>query len=144
LTKPELLAISKKSPLKTKYVIEKLAEECGKDVKVLWLPPAHCEFNAIELIWAFVKKYVAAKNKGNTIKGIYDLSLEALSKVTPELWINCINHAKKYEDQMWERDRLVDENLANLRQINPVNIILNDDDTDSDSETEEESESEEP
>ena len=33
-----------------------LKEIRGDVVKLLWLPVAHCELNAIELIWAYVKK----------------------------------------------------------------------------------------
>ena len=36
-------------------VVESLATKCGKNVKVLWLPVAHCELNPIELVWATVK-----------------------------------------------------------------------------------------
>jgi len=50
LTKAFLIELSKSKPVSPKYVINQLAESCGKDIKVLWLPPAHCEFNAIELI----------------------------------------------------------------------------------------------
>jgi len=95
------LLIAKNNSIPTKYLIESLAEQCDKEVKVLWLPPAHCEFNPIELVWAYVKNYVGVHNKGNTIQGIYDLSLQALSKVTPQLWSNWIEHAKKYESKMW-------------------------------------------
>ncbi len=42
LTIPALIALSEQYPVKVKYVIEELAENCGKNIKVLWLPVAHC------------------------------------------------------------------------------------------------------
>jgi len=133
ITKPELLLIAKNNSIPTKYLIESLADQCDKEVKVLWLPPAHCEFNPIELVWAYVKNYVAVHNKGNTIQGIYELSLQALSKVTPQLWSNCIKHAKKYECKMWERDRLVDDCISTLRETSAIVISINGNESDSDS-----------
>ena len=34
-------------------------------MEVLHLPPYHCELNAIELIWADEKNFVARENKEN-------------------------------------------------------------------------------
>ena len=36
-------------------------------MEVLRLPPYHCELNAIELIWADEKNFVARENKEMTI-----------------------------------------------------------------------------
>lgn len=43
-----------------KYVIDTIAADAGH--KVVRLPPYHCQYNPIELIWAQVKTYVAKKN----------------------------------------------------------------------------------
>jgi transposase len=56
MTVPVLLALARKRKLEPVYVLQKLAEDSGKDVKILWLPVAHCELNAIELIWSAVKR----------------------------------------------------------------------------------------
>jgi len=53
---PGLRVLAKQHRVQAKYVIEDMAEQSGKDVKVLWLPVAHCELNAIELVWASVKR----------------------------------------------------------------------------------------
>jgi hypothetical protein len=142
MTKPALIAEAKRLNLKVKYVIEDMADKSDKNIKVLWLPPAHCEFNAIELVWAFVKNHVSLKNTGGSINNILTLSLEAIEKVTPELWQNCIDHAIKYEDKMWDRDRLVDESVSFLHH-NPLIIpVHNDDTTDSESCSDSDSDSE--
>lgn len=141
LTKVSLIQLAKCHPVKTKYVIEELAEQTGKDIKVLWLPPGHCELNPIELVWAFVKSYVSTNNTGKNIQHILTLTNEALSKVTPELWKNCIRHTTDYENKMWNRDRLIDLNLFNDDPISTPSFIIpvgNDssssEDSDSDSE----------
>lgn len=84
LTKSSLIELAKSKPVKPKFIVEKLAEESNKDIKILWLPPAHCEFNPIELIWAIVKGYIAKHNPGNNLNGIYELSKKAVSNITPE------------------------------------------------------------
>jgi hypothetical protein len=102
--------------VKSKFIIEKLADECGKEVKILWLPPAHCEFNSIELIWSVVKGYIGKHNNSKNLNEILALSHEAIKHVTPIIWKNCIHHAKKYEDKMRDRDLIVDDNIDLLQQ----------------------------
>lgn len=55
MTVPVLLNLARQHKIDPIYVIEKMARESGKDVQLLWLPVAHCELNAIELIWSAVK-----------------------------------------------------------------------------------------
>ena len=44
----------------TNYVFDKMASDNGH--KVVRLPPYHCQYKPIELIWAQVKGYVAKRN----------------------------------------------------------------------------------
>jgi len=53
---PGLRLLAKQHKVQLKFVIGEKAEKCGKDVKGMWLPVAHCELNPIELIWANVKR----------------------------------------------------------------------------------------
>ena len=46
---------------KTLKVIDKIARKYGYEV--IQLPPHHCDLNAIELIWADEKNYVASENR---------------------------------------------------------------------------------
>ena len=41
--------------------------------EVLHLPPYHCDLNAIELIWADEKNFVAHENKEMTLKSVEKL-----------------------------------------------------------------------
>ena len=49
----------------------KFAKKYGHEI--LRLPPYHCELNAIELIWADEKNYVARENKGLTLNQAEEL-----------------------------------------------------------------------
>lgn len=54
MLKTELLSLIKQfKPLKPRYVRDELADEHGH--KIMRLPPYHCQYNAIELIWAQIK-----------------------------------------------------------------------------------------
>ncbi|RVE41990.1 hypothetical protein evm_013365 [Chilo suppressalis] len=50
-------------PPRPTYAIDQLAEEHGH--KVIRLPPYHCQYNAIELIWAQVKGYASKTQHKN-------------------------------------------------------------------------------
>ena len=56
---------------KNAKVVEKIAKKYG--MEVLRLPPYHCELNAIELIWADEKNFVARENKEMTIEHVETL-----------------------------------------------------------------------
>ena len=47
-------------------IIDKIAQRYGHEV--LRLPPYHCDLNAIELIWANEKNFVARENTEMTMK----------------------------------------------------------------------------
>ncbi|XP_035701525.1 uncharacterized protein LOC110842254 [Folsomia candida] len=126
MTKQTLIALSKKYPKPKKFIVEEIAEASGKNIRILWLPPAHCEFNPIELVWSFIKNDIATNNKGNNAEGILELAKLAILKVTPELWSRCVKHAIKYEDRMWDRDKLVDEFISNPKMAQIIITAGND------------------
>ena len=101
LTKAALIQHAKPHFGVPEKILQQIINETRSDVKLIWLPVAHCEFNAIELIWAFVKNKVAkinrsnAAEKGNSINVTKDLCKEVLETVTPDLWKKCIEHAQK-------------------------------------------------
>lgn len=69
-----------------------------KSHEVIRLPLYHCQYNAIELIWAQVKRQVATKNNTFTIADIERLTHEALEAVSKEDWENCVRHAEKLQE----------------------------------------------
>ena len=59
---------------KTSKVIDNIAKKYGHEV--IRLPPYHCDLNAIELIWADEKNYVARENREMTLKSVEALFRE--------------------------------------------------------------------
>ncbi|XP_075740803.1 uncharacterized protein LOC142787056 [Rhipicephalus microplus] len=88
------------------YRIDTLAATHGHEV--LRVPPYHCEFDPIELVWSQVKGYIAARNTGSTLAEVEKLLQEALASVKQEKWQNCCAHAEQVEAEAWERDMIVD------------------------------------
>ncbi|KAG0429945.1 hypothetical protein HPB47_023154 [Ixodes persulcatus] len=110
MVRAELLELSKKvNTPGTVYQIDTLA--AAHSHEVLRLPPYHCEFNPIELVWRRVKGYVASKNKLFTLQEVERLLPDALASVTQEDWRNCCAHVERVEDEAWERDIIVDSEI---------------------------------
>ena len=73
---------------KTSKVIDNIAKKYGHEV--IRLPPYHCDLNAIELIWADEKNYVARENREMTLKSVEALFRER-SKISKLLLKNARN-----------------------------------------------------
>ena len=119
-------------PLRNQYEtkkIDEMAREAGHEV--LRTPPYHCELNPIELVWGSGKGHVAMNNKTFKLQEVEGLIVEGLSKVTPEQWQANENHVITVEEDMWNKEHLVD--LFHATQIPPVIISpyeVRDDDSD--------------
>ena len=88
------------------------------------LPPYHCHYNAIELVWGISKNYYdkhACKNIGEP--SVIKLWEEALSQVGKEEWRKCIEHTEKIIFESYETEQVIDE-------VRP--LIIRDDDNNSD------------
>ncbi|XP_063623022.1 uncharacterized protein LOC134795119 [Cydia splendana] len=66
-----LLVIVRKNKPDPKYEIDELLKAHGHTV--MRLPPYHCDFNPIEMIWGIVKNKVASKNVAHGGEGFLDL-----------------------------------------------------------------------
>ena len=77
-------------------------------MEVLRLPPYHCELNAIELIWADEKNFVAREIKEMTIEHVETLFREKREAISAETCKNCIKHARFVEEEYWKTDRIMD------------------------------------
>ena len=53
--------------------------------EVLRLPPYHCDLNAIELIWANEKNFVARENKEMTLESVEKLFHKRRAEITVEM-----------------------------------------------------------
>lgn len=118
VTVPELLVIVKQHREKYRiYELDALAAEMGHEV--VRLPPYHCQYNPIELIWAQVKGEIASKNTTFKINDVRSLLEEALNNVTITNWENSVRHSEKLQEDDFikegVRDDVVQPFLINLR-----------------------------
>lgn len=100
----------------TNFVVDKIASDHNH--KVVRLPPYHCQYNPIELIWAQVKGYVANRNTFK-IADLKPLIQESLQHVTKENWTNAVRHAEKLQSDDAARD-IVTDNFIDSFIITPT------------------------
>lgn len=127
LTNPELKSLAKGLKIDKEYTVDQIFAEKG--IEVLRLPTKHCEYNPIELIWAFVKKKVAKENvRKESLERVQALVERAFDDVTPELTKNCVRHAM----ELMQRD--FDAELKFDQEVEPLIIRTGDDDSDDEDE----------
>lgn len=127
--KVELLEIAKRHRVEGAYLTDIAVAETGRNIVVLRLPIAHCNLNPIELIWAWVKRKIAERNKTFKTRDVLRLTKEVINEVTAEQWVKAIGHVKKVEQEYWEKDALID--IADVRDLI---VPIDDDDDDCDEE----------
>lgn len=93
-------------PPQPKYDIDARAAELG--FTVIRLPPYHCQYNPIEMVWGYLKAYVKDRNKTFKLTDVQNLFMEAISTVTPEQWKKYVQHVKKSIDADWSSEGLND------------------------------------
>ncbi|KAM7307120.1 uncharacterized protein ISCGN_010756 [Ixodes scapularis] len=111
-------------PQHLKYRVDTAAETAG--CTVVRLPPYHCEFNPIELIWAQIKNGVGARNTTFKIADVGRFLNEEVDKVTTENWINAVRHVTDIEATFRRGG-------ATSAHIQPIVIQLDGEDTPSES-----------
>ena len=94
--------------MKKKYVIDTIAAQAGH--KVVRLSPYHCQYNPIELVWAQVKSYVA-KNNNFKMADFKILVKESRNNVTPQNWMQAVNHAEQLQEEDAKQGIAVDHFL---------------------------------
>ena len=95
------------------------------------LPPYRCDLNAIELIWADEKNYLARENREMILKSVEALFRERRSQITAEKCKKCIEHVKKVEPSYWKTDRIIDQKMDKLEIALDANEDESDIETDS-------------
>ncbi|XP_063847657.1 uncharacterized protein LOC135095928 [Scylla paramamosain] len=106
LSKAELYELAKNSRVaKKRYVVDEVATEAGHIV--VRLPPYHCQYNPIELVWAQVKSYIAKRNNFK-MADLKPLVKEAMRAVTPENWKQAVKHAEQLQEHDTNQDRAVE------------------------------------
>ncbi|CAC5386354.1 unnamed protein product [Mytilus coruscus] len=71
MKKTELLDLVKQKKPQPRYIIDDLASANGHEI--LRTPPYHCELNPIEMVWSYLKGYVARHNSSCKKKDITQL-----------------------------------------------------------------------
>ena len=96
----------------TSKVIDNIAKRYGHEV--LYLPPYHCDLNAIELIWADEKNFVARENKEMTPESVEKLFRKRRTEITAEMCKKCVEHVEHVELSYWKTDRIIDLKMVQL------------------------------
>lgn len=81
--------------------------------------------------WSVIKNHVKSNNTTFKLKDDQKLLIEGVNKVTEEMWRNFISHAENEEDKFWNIDMIVDELMAERKDL--VMTIGQSDDDDDDS-----------
>lgn len=108
-----------------------MAERYGH--RVLRIPPYHCIFNAIEMVWGITKTYYNTHigRDGYSQENCLDMWRESLGTVTPDIWANCIRHTEKIIDEWFEKEIIMDQ-----LDLSPIIINVNESDSESSSDSE--------
>ncbi|XP_037500194.1 uncharacterized protein LOC119374209 [Rhipicephalus sanguineus] len=121
LVKRQLLElVASVKPRFLSYIIDNAAARAG--CVVPRLPPYHCEFNPIELVWAKVKNGIAADNRDFKLCTVEDILREKIKNVTAEDWRKNIRHVMELEAKF-----RVDTSGSD--HVQPIVIQLGEDDT---------------
>lgn len=112
-TKAELLNLIKTLAGNKTFAVDQIIAEAGHEV--LRLPPYHCQFNAIEMVWSQAKRYYDTHI--NKIKDPLETWNKALQNISPEQWSNYIRHTHNVIVSAWEK-------LKVTRTVHPLVIDI--------------------
>lgn len=71
----------------------------GAGHTILLLPPHHCIFNSIEMIWAQLKNTIRRTNKTPKFSESSTIDIKnAMEHITVDNWKNAVKHAIPKED----------------------------------------------
>lgn len=132
--KVELLAIANANKIQKRYIVDEMLREHGHEV--LRLPPYHCQFNAIELIWSNCKRYYDKhidSCEGHNDEQVINMWHQALQQCTPTNWSDCIRHTEDLIKSWWERETVMDVNEIEPLIINNAGDSSSSDTEDSES-----------
>ncbi|XP_050292797.1 uncharacterized protein LOC126733516 [Anthonomus grandis grandis] len=107
--KAELLSLAKLHKKPKKYKIDQLLQANGHEA--LRLPPYHCQFNAIEMIWADTKHYynIHISEVGHTDENVLEMWKKAVEKFTPEVCHAKVCHTDKLIQNWYGRKVIIEE-----------------------------------
>ena len=129
--KAQLLASVPITP--KKYVIDEKYKAAG--LNLIRLPPYHCEFNPIELVWAQCKGEVAKKNVTYELQKAMDLMREAAVNMGPEEWAKLVEHAIKEEKKAMSGDVVLETLVERAIEAAQARADVGDSEASSESDT---------
>ena len=89
-------------------MIHEMALKYGHEV--LRLPPYHCQYNPIELIWGIAKNYYDKHTSKTTDEAsVLNLWKESLHQIKEETWRKSINHTEKIIAENYQTEQVIDE-----------------------------------
>lgn len=95
--KADLLEVLRTKLFTKKIVIEQMAKQHGHEI--LRLPPYHCTFNPIELIWGQLKAGVRRNNTSPQLnKEVIAVIKKEISNITSDQWSKSIDHVIDIEN----------------------------------------------
>lgn len=109
------------TPKEKEYELDGIALQMGHSA--VRLPPYHCQYNPIELIWAQIKNKVVELNTTFKISDVEKLVNEVIDSVTVEDWKRCVKHCEELQESDFIKEGLRDEILE------PIIITINSDET---------------
>ncbi|XP_064087409.1 uncharacterized protein LOC135202086 [Macrobrachium nipponense] len=93
-TRPELLLRCQKYRPKPQYTVDNIIREWGHEV--VRLPPAHPELNAIEQVWACMKRHVCSSLHRFTRADLQARLQEAKLLVTHRVWASAVKQSQEF------------------------------------------------
>jgi transposase len=131
LKRPELYELVRlhKPPLPT-YEIDDKAGKMG--FTIVRLPPYHCQYNPIEMVWSYIKRFVRERNTSFKIKDCQDLFYEAVSAVKQEQWSKYVEHVEKLLEADWKKEGLDQHSVQEFL----INLVPGESDEDSEEDSE--------
>lgn len=140
----ELLLICQANKQPAKYVLDEYVSKTT-DHRIVRLPPYHCQYNPIEMIWSLTKRYFdthVGRNNDFSLENTDKIWLEALESVTPEFWRSCCEHTERqiledYASQvadetepsyqiriMCDDDDFVDDEDFEIMELRPEDVTV--------------------
>lgn len=109
------------------YKVDEIIQNAGHEV--LRLPPYHCQFNAIEMVWSQAKRlYDQYILKEKDVLKAWEMALDGVSQ---EQWQNYVKHTDKVIRAAWEKEQII---ITLMQNPIIVNVDESDDDLSDESE----------
>lgn len=125
-TKNQLIEVMKTKEYLKDYYVDNRAKEAGHTI--LRLPPYHCIFNSIELIWAQLKNTIRRTNQTPKFSESSVTHIKiAMEHITAVNWKNTVKHAIAKEDEYMRMYKIVAPLIINLQYDSDTDTDLQDD-----------------